>query len=176
MARKMTMGEVNELDRAEFAAKFAAVFESAFWVAREAWEARPFGNFSGLHGAMVNAMYGAPRERRVKLIQAHPDLAGKAAMAGELTSESTREQASAGLDQLSPEQYESFTRMNTEYREKFDMPMIVCVREHSRESILKNAELRLGNTREEETETALAEISKIARLRLEDLVEGGERR
>ena len=107
----------------------------------------------------------------MELIRAHPDLAGKAAVAGELTRESEGEQASAGLDRLSPEEYEAFTRMNREYREKFGFPMIVAVREHqNKESILRNAEQRLGNSVERETETALGEIHKIARLRLEDVI------
>jgi OHCU decarboxylase len=110
------------------------------------------------------------------LIRAHPDLAGKAAIAGELTAESAGEQASAGLDRLSPEEYEAFTAMNREYREKFGMPMIVCVREHDKDSILRTARERLANTPEEEKETALVEISKIAALRLADLVGTGEAR
>jgi OHCU decarboxylase len=105
------------------------------------------------------------------LILAHPDLAGKAAVAGELTPESTREQASAGLDRLTPEEYEAFTRLNIGYREKFGFPMIVCVREHTKESILAQAEARMEHSREQEIEVALGEIAKIARLRLQDLVE-----
>jgi OHCU decarboxylase len=97
-------------------------------------------------------------------------------VAGALTPESEREQASAGLDRLSPEEFEAFTEKNRLYREKFGMPLIFCVREHTKESILKEAEERLGNSREQEIQTALAEISKIARLRLEDLVEEGGKR
>ena len=108
------------------------------------------------------------------LILAHPDLAGKAAVAGELTPESRDEQASAGLDRLTPEEYEAFTRMNADYRERFGFPMIVCVREHTKESILQNAASRLGNSREEEVEVALGEIAKIARLRLRELVASDE--
>ena len=171
MPEKMTLEEVNRLGREEFVSRFGSVFEGSPWVAGRAWEARPFGSLSGLHGAMVEAVSGAPKERRMALIRAHPDLAGKAAVAGELTPESTREQASAGLDRLTPEEYEAFTRLNAGYREKFGFPMIVCVREHTKESILAQAGARMENSREEEVEVALAEIAKIARLRLEDLVE-----
>lgn len=115
-------------------------------------------------------MYGAPREKQLELLRVHPDLAGKAAVAGELTLESGREQASAGLDRLTPEEFESFTRVNRAYREKFGIPMIFCVREHTKESILENAGERLENTPEEEVNTALSEVSKIAGLRLQDLL------
>ena len=157
-------------------ARFGGVYEHSPWIAEAAWHERPFRGLSELRGAMERAVNAASDERKMELILAHPDLAGKAAVAGELTVESEREQTSAGLDRLSPEEYEAFTGMNRSYRERFGMPLIFCVREHTKESILKGAEERLGNTREEEMETALDEISKIARLRLEDLVEEGGKR
>jgi OHCU decarboxylase len=124
---------------------------------------------------MVEAVSEAPVERQMALIRAHPDLAGRAAIADELTPESTREQASAGLDSLTPEEYEAFTRLNAGYREKFGFPMIVCVREHTKESILAQAETRMEHSRAEEVEVALKEVAKIARLRLEDLVDADPR-
>jgi OHCU decarboxylase len=183
----MTLGEVNWLGRDEFVSRLGSVFESSPWVAERAWGSRPFGSFSELYGAMVRAVDEASSEQRIALIRAHPDLAGKAAVAGELTRESTREQASAGLDRLTPKEYEDFTEMNRAYRERFGFPMIVCVREHTKmpstadeiptltkEHILRNARDRLKNSREEEIEVALGEIAKIARFRLEDLVETDE--
>jgi 2-oxo-4-hydroxy-4-carboxy-5-ureidoimidazoline decarboxylase len=187
VSEKMTLEEVNRLGREEFVSRLGSVFESSPWVAERAWGSRPFGSFSELHGAMVEAVDEASEERRMDLIRAHPDLAGRAAVAGELTPESTSEQASAGLDRLTPEEYEAFTKMNTNYRERFGFPMIVCVREHTKmpstayeiptltkESILRNAKDRLKNSREEEVEVALGEIAKIARLRLMELVEADE--
>jgi OHCU decarboxylase len=176
LAQRVTIDEVNDLDQREFMGEFANLYESSPWVAERAWRERPFGGLRDLHEAFVGAMYEAPEERRMALIRAHPDLAGKAAIAGELTPESEREQASAGLDRLTPEEYEAFTRLNGGYREKFGFPMIVCVREHTKESIITQAGARMEHSREEEVGVALAEISKIARLRLEDLVEaeGGE--
>ena len=171
MPKRITISRVNGLGEEEFVARFGSLYEHSPWVAEQAWNARPFAGLEELHGAMVEAVRAAPDERKMELIRAHPDLAGKAAVAGELTRESEGEQASAGLDRLSPEEYEAFTRMNREYREKFGFPMIVAVREHqNKESILRNAEQRLGNTVERETETALGEIHKIARLRLEDVI------
>jgi OHCU decarboxylase len=171
LAEKLTVEQVNNADQREFVAKFGALYENSPWVAEEAWHGRPFDSLSELHGAFVRAMYDAPSERQMELIRAHPDLAGKAAVAGELTPESSREQASAGLDRLTPEEYEVFTAMNRAYQERFGIPMIVCVREHTKESILQNARSRLGNSRREEIDLALGEIAKIARLRLQELVQ-----
>lgn len=174
MLEKLSIEEVNRMDREEFVSRFGAVFERSPWVAEGAWEGRPFEDLDGLHAAFVRTVHDAPEERSVALIRAHPDLAGKAALAGELTEESANEQASAGLDRLSPEEYERFHRLNAAYREKFSLPYVVCVRDHTKETIFAGAERRLSNTREEEIEAALAEISRISRLRLEDLVEGSK--
>ncbi|MDP8972983.1 MAG: 2-oxo-4-hydroxy-4-carboxy-5-ureidoimidazoline decarboxylase [Actinomycetota bacterium] len=176
MSEKNTLDRINELDRDDFVARFGSLFEHSPWVAEEAWESRPFGSIEEMWRAFEDAMYAAPPERQLVLIRAHPDLAGKAAVAGELTQESAREQASAGLNRLSPEEFEEFTRMNREYREKFGLPMVVCVREHTKESILDNVQSRLANSRDEEIRTALAEISKISHYRLLDLVEREEER
>lgn len=170
---KISIEEVNALERDTFVARFGGLYEHSPWAAEAAADARPFSSRDELGGALAAVVEAASGERKMDLIRAHPDLAGKAAMAGDLTPESSGEQSSVGLDRLTPEEYEAFTRMNRAYREKFDMPMILCVREHAnKESILRNAKERLGNTHEEEVEVALAEIHKIARLRLEDLVEG----
>ncbi len=174
MPHKYTIEEVNGLDQGEFVSRFGALYERSPWVAEAAWRERPFAGPAELHEAFVKAMHEAPRERRLALIRAHPDLAGKVALAGELTAESAREQTSAGLDRLTPEEYEDFQRLNSAYRDKFGFPFIVCVREHSKETILASAAARLGHSRPEEVETALGEIAKIAHLRLGDLVEPGE--
>jgi OHCU decarboxylase len=174
LREKATIEEVNGLGHDEFVSRFGALYEGSPWVAEGAWRERPFADFAGLHEAFVRTMYGAPRERQLALIRAHPDLAGRAAVAGELTAESEREQASAGLDRLTPEEYEDFQRLNSAYRDKFGFPFVVCVREHSKETILASAAARLGHSRPEEVETALGEIARIARLRLADLVEAGE--
>jgi 2-oxo-4-hydroxy-4-carboxy-5-ureidoimidazoline decarboxylase len=171
LSEKITLGWINELDQEGFVSRYGSLFEHSPWVAEEAWESRPFGSVEEMWRAFEDAMYAAPRERQLDLIRAHPDLAGKAAVAGELTQESALEQASTGLDRLSPGEFEAFTRMNREYREKFGLPMVVCVREHTKVSILENVQSRLGNSRDEETRTALAEISKISHYRLLDLIE-----
>jgi OHCU decarboxylase len=162
------MKGVNELDHAAFVERFGGLFEHSPWVAEAGWHDRPFRDREELHEALVAAMYAAPLERKLALIRAHPDLAGKAAIEGSLTESSTREQASAGLDRLTPDEYAAFTSTNTAYRERFGFPFVVCAREHTKESILRVASERLSNSEDEEIRVALEEIAKIARLRLED--------
>jgi OHCU decarboxylase len=119
---------------------------------------------------MVWVVEHSPRDARLELIRAHPDLAGKAAIAGDLTPESTREQAAAGLDRLTPQQYERITHLTAAYRERFGFPFVVCAREHTPDSIIATAARRLEADPDDEEQTALNEIAKIARLRLADLV------
>src|SRR5215204_5547376 len=160
------------MDRDEFVANFGGVFEESPWIAREAWESRPFGSVDALHAAMVWVVEHSPRAARLELIRAHPDLAGKAAIAGALTQESTREQAAAGLDRLTPAQYERITALTAAYRERFGFPFVVCAREQTPGSIIATAEQRVAAAPGAEETRALAEIAKIARLRLDDLLEG----
>ena len=162
------MDGINELDRDAFVRRFGPLFEHSPWVAEAAWADRPFADTGELFEALRSAMYAAPRERQLALIRAHPDLAGKAAIEGTLTSRSRGEQASAGLDRLRPDEYDAFTRTNAAYRERFGFPLVVCVREHTKESILRTAAERLEHSRDEEVRVALGEIAKIARLRLRD--------
>ena len=158
------------MDRDDFVAYFGGVFEESPWIAREAWESRPFGSVGALHAAMVWVVEHSPRAARLELIRAHPDLAGKAAIAGALTPESTREQTAAGLDRLTPAQYERITTLTAAYLERFGVPFVVCAREHTADSIIATAAARLEARPDEEEQTALSEIAKIARLRLDDLV------
>jgi OHCU decarboxylase len=165
-----TLADVNALDRSAFATLLGPAFEASPWIAEEAWAARPFASLDDLHGAMTAVIAAAPDARRVELIRAHPDLAGKAAIAGELTEASTREQASARLDRLTPAEHARFTELNEAYRDRFGFPFVICVRDHDKASILDAFEERLGHAREEEVDAALAQVARIARLRLEDAV------
>jgi OHCU decarboxylase len=162
--------DLNAANQKAFIEAIGFVFESSPWIAADAWQRRPFASREELYAALCEAMRAAPAQRQLALILAHPDLAGKAAIAGDLTPESTREQASAGLDRLTPEEYARFTRLNDAYRARFDFPFIICVREQAKESILAAFETRLRHDREAEIATALDEIAKIARLRLFDAV------
>jgi 2-oxo-4-hydroxy-4-carboxy-5-ureidoimidazoline decarboxylase len=151
-------------------ARFGGVFEESPWIADAAWERRPFGSVEDLHAALVRVLEQAPPDARLELIRAHPDLAGKAAIAGELTPESTREQSAAGLDRLTPEQLERITWLTAAYRARIGFPFVVCAREHTPETIIEAAERRIEADPADEEQTALSEIAKIARLRLVDLI------
>jgi 2-oxo-4-hydroxy-4-carboxy-5-ureidoimidazoline decarboxylase len=166
----ITLAEVNDLSRDTFVAALGPLFEGSSWIAEATWPARPFATIDQLHQALCATMYAAPSNRQVALIQAHPDLAGKAAIAGDLTAESAREQSSAGLSRLAPEQFATFTRLNQAYRETFGFPFVICAREHSATSILEHFVTRLEHPRAQEINTALGEIAKIAWLRLLDAV------
>ncbi len=167
---RLSLRQINSLDRAGFTAAFGSLFEGTPTIAVQTWDARPFESTEALHTALTETMRALPFDAQIALIRAHPDLAGRAAIAGELTTESTREQASARLDQLSPSEYARFHELNTAYREQFGFPFVICVREHTRATILANFEQRLGHSRESEVATALTEIAKIAGLRLRDIV------
>jgi OHCU decarboxylase len=168
---RLTLAEVNNLDHDAFVAALGPLFEGSPWIAAGTWPARPFASIGQLHQTLCATMYAAPIDRQLALIQAHPDLAGKAALAGELTAESTREQSSAGLSQLTPAEFATFTRLNQAYRETFGFPFVICAREHNVASILEHFAARLEHTRAQEITTALGEIAKIAQLRLLDAVQ-----
>ena len=164
------LDDVPAWDRAGFVAAFGAVFEASPWVASDAWDARPFGDVDALHEAMVAAVERAPTTRQLELIHAHPDLAGKAALVGNVAEASRREQRGAGLDQLTPAEFARFQTLNRRYRERFGFPFILAVRGHDKHSILEAFELRLENDPATERRRALEEIYRIARFRLDDLV------
>ncbi len=168
---RMTIDEVNALDRDGFVAALGPVFEGPPWIVERAWDERPFADLTHLHERLRAVMDAAPVERQVELIQAHPDLVGRAALAGTLTPESTGEQAAAGLDRLSPTEVAAFTQLNAAYRDAFGFPFVICVRENKKEGILAGFNARLGHTREREIAAALGEVAKIAWLRLLDRVQ-----
>jgi OHCU decarboxylase len=166
----MTLSELNSMSQGDFVRIVGPVFENSPWIAEAAWAQRPFADLDHLHRSMMQVVEHAGEEKQVKLIQAHPDLVGRAALAGTLTAESNREQASAGLDRLSAEEIAAFQKNNAAYREKFGFPFVICARLNKKEAILRGFETRLKNPREQEIKTALDEIGKIARLRLQDLI------
>jgi OHCU decarboxylase len=170
-APALTLAQVNALDRTGFVAAMGHLFEGPPWIIEAAWDARPFATLDDLQGKLIAVMYAAPVERQVALIQAHPDLVGRAARAGTLTPASTGEQAAAGLDQLTADEIAIFTRLNTQYRELFGFPFVICARENKKASILAGFAQRMTHTRDEEITTALGEIAKICRLRLLDSVQ-----
>lgn len=158
------------MERDEFVRMVGPVFEHSPLIAEIAWERKPFANVMGLHNALCEVVENSDGEKQLGLIRAHPDLVGRAALAGTLTRESTGEQAAAGLNQLSPEEIRLFQKHNAAYKEKFGFPFVICARLNKKEAILSGFERRIKNTKEQEVKTALEEIFKIAELRLRDLI------
>lgn len=166
----LPLSTLSARSKTEFVRTLGGVFEHAPWVAEAVYETRPFATLDRLHEAMCGVVAGAGAGRQLTLIRAHPDLAGKAALAGELTASSSAEQAGAGLGSLSEDEYRNFHALNASYRERFGFPFILAVKGHTKKSILSAFSARLPNSPEAERETALREIYKIARSRLEALV------
>jgi 2-oxo-4-hydroxy-4-carboxy-5-ureidoimidazoline decarboxylase len=164
---KISLDELNRMDKAAFVAAVGEVFEHAPWVAETAFAERPFASVAALYETMTGAVRNADAGRKMAFIKAHPDLAGKAAREGAMTDDSKLEQSSAGLDRLSEEEFATFHRLNDAYHAKFDIPFIVSVRRHGKDSILRQFEHRLKNDSTAEHEAALNEIFRIVALRLD---------
>jgi OHCU decarboxylase len=169
----MTVSQLNRSDREAFTNAVGFAFEDSPWIAEAAWERRPFESVDDLHARMVAIVEQAPVERRIALICAHPDLAGRVAREGRLTPASRDEQGSAGLDALSVREIARFETLNGAYRARFGFPFVICARENTKDSILAELETRSRNAPDREIEKALQEIAKIARLRLHDAVQNG---
>lgn len=167
---KIALDKLNSGSEDDFVRALGDIFEHTPGIARAVYAKRPFNSLGALYEAMDVSVRAQSRDEQVRLLQAHPDLAGKAARAGKLTADSKAEQSSAGLDQLSEEEYARFHKLNDEYRDKFGIPFIVCVRRHGRDSILREFDRRLGNDAAAEEKTALQEVLRIAALRLEQRV------
>jgi len=167
---RLTLAAINALDQAGFLAALGGLFEGPPWIVARAWPRRPFASVEQLYETLCAVMYAAPEAEQVALLRAHPDLVGRAALAGALSSASTAEQAAAGLDRLSPAESAEFTRLNATYRERFGFPFVICARENRKESIVSGFAARLAHPREREIQVALAEVGKICWLRLSDLV------
>jgi 2-oxo-4-hydroxy-4-carboxy-5-ureidoimidazoline decarboxylase len=162
----ISLADVNAMSPVAFLEAFGDVAEHSPWVAREAAAFRPFATRDEMTGHFEHALRGANRDAQLALIRAHPDLANKA----KLTADSTKEQAGAGLASLSPEEFARFTDLNTRYKQRFGFPFIFAVRGATKQMILASFEDRIGNSPEAEFETALAQICRIFRFRLEDRV------
>jgi OHCU decarboxylase len=161
------MDQLDAMQRDSFVSAVGWVFEHSPWVAERVWPKRPFGTAAALHQAMVEAVACAAPEEQVALIRAHPDLGARVRMSGA----SSGEQKGAGLDRLTPEQFERLLRLNSAYREKFGFPFIFAVRNSGIETILEALQFRLASEPAAERAAALAQIYRIAQFRLEDLID-----
>ena len=162
----------SKLDRTTFVELYGRVYEHSPWIAEAAWDAgmnAASDTVEGLHRTLAGIVDAAPRQKQLALLCAHPDLAGRLAVRGELTAESNSEQASAGLDKCTPAEFRRFTELNDSYKRKFPFPFIMAVKGKSRGEILDAFERRIHHAEDLEFRTALSEVHKIALLRLRDL-------
>ena len=162
----------RELDRAAFVTTFGRVYEQSPWIAEALFTAGvtpDHDSLDGLATALRSIVEGGGATRQMTLLRAHPDLAGKLAVAGALTDESRGEQAGAGLDQCSPTEFQRFQELNAAYTQRFGFPFILAVKGKSRAEILAAFEARINNAPATEFRTALDQVHRIAYLRLRDL-------
>lgn len=168
----MKLAQLNSVPEDRFLEHIHGPLEGEAWLAKRVLEYRPFADLESLVGAFESVMQSASEEEQIRLIASHPDLA--IAVREKLSDASVREQASAGLNQLTPEEYAEFKHLNTAYRERFGFPFVICARENTKDSILIKFRERLNHQREPEIETGIAEVLKIIRLRLTDLLTKSE--
>ena len=171
MSASITLDQLNAMPAASFVATLSGIFEHSPWVAEAAETHRPFGSVAALHADMADVVERAGADRQLALINAHPELAGKAAVRGELTHESTREQSGAGLDQCTQTEFDKLQTLNAAYRVKFGFPFILAVRGYDRHGIIANFETRVNNSHADELRASLDQIYRIARFRLDDLID-----
>ncbi len=168
----MTLGDVNALDEAAFVRVLGGIFEHSPWVARRAYARRPFASVAALHAAMSDVVAQAPADAQLALLRAHPELAGKAAVRGELTPDSGSEQQGAGLTSCSPAEFAQLTELNRRYTEQFGFPFILAVKGFDRAGVIREFARRVERDRASELAEGLAQVARIARLRLDALIAG----
>jgi 2-oxo-4-hydroxy-4-carboxy-5-ureidoimidazoline decarboxylase len=156
-------------DHAQFLATYGHLYEHSRWVAERAWAHRPFADAKALHAALLRVLGQASQDERLALARAHPELADKVAISRGLTDSSQAEQASAGLDRLTPAEYAVFHDLNAAYRARFGFPFIICVKLNDKASILAAMRARLDHSAARELEEAMTQVGLIARLRLADI-------
>jgi 2-oxo-4-hydroxy-4-carboxy-5-ureidoimidazoline decarboxylase len=166
----MEFSALNDFEQAAFTDALAGIFEHSPWIPFEIWPARPFSSVEDLHDKLCAILQASSQEKKLDLIRAHPDLAGKLAVSGELTDFSTAEQQSAQLDKLTIDQFERVSNLNNTYKDKFHFPFIICVKEHTQDSIFEHFEERVNNDVDTEMNAALFQICRIAWHRLNDLI------
>jgi len=166
----LRLDAVNRMPAAAFVERFGDVAEHSPWVAERAAGVRPFASREAMVAAFADALMRAPRTDQLALLHAHPDLAGRAAITGSLAAESKREQARVGLDALTPEEFRSFSDLNARYRERFGFPFIFAVKGATKSRILAAFAERIDNDPAAELATALAQVCRIFRFRIEGRV------
>lgn len=169
-APQLSLARLNSMNQTGFTTALGFAFELSPWVVERAWSERPFASVEAMHGAMMGVLEASSTADKLALIRAHPELAGKAAIAKTLTAESNAEQASAGLDKLTPEEFARFHQLNAAYNARFGFPFIIAVRLNDKASILRAMEARANNDEATEIAEAITQIGLISKLRLLDAV------
>ncbi|HEY3743537.1 MAG TPA: 2-oxo-4-hydroxy-4-carboxy-5-ureidoimidazoline decarboxylase [Bryobacteraceae bacterium] len=164
----MTIAQVNDLDDQQFVQQVGWVFEHSPWVAGRACASRPFPSAATLHEALVKTMYDASEAEQLALLCAHPDLGHRARM----SEASTSEQSGAGLEELTQTEFEELQLLNSEYKQKFGFPFLYAVKGSTKHDILAALRSRLPQDRDSEFKEALRQVTRIARFRLESLIDG----
>ncbi len=167
------MTQICKMDREPFLEIFAGIYEHSPWIAEQVWDKgmSPAENSPrGLRAAMIDVVEAAGREPQLALLRAHPDLAGKLAVSGELTADSTSEQASAGLDSCTQTEFDTIQSLNNRYKSSFGFPFILAVKGRTVPEIIENFKSRIDNDAETEFGEALSQVHQIALLRLEPLI------
>jgi 2-oxo-4-hydroxy-4-carboxy-5-ureidoimidazoline decarboxylase len=166
----VTIEQVNALSRDAFVEAFGDVAEHSPWVAERAAKRRPYADREAMAGAFIDTIFDAGDAERLALVRAHPDLAGRAAVAGEIAEDSKREQAGAGLDRLTPEEFVRFNELNDAYRARFQFPFILAVKGATKHQILEAFERRINKDPEAELAMAIRQVARIVTFRIEDRV------
>ena len=161
------INKINKLSKSEFIKVFANIFENAIWIAEELYNQKPFDNFEELSSKMLNIFETATKEKQLKILNAHPDLANKTKISL-LTPDSLKEQINAGLDQCTKEEFNEFKKLNNTYK-KFGFPFILAVKEKTKIEILNNFRKRIFSDPEIEFGEAVKQVKQIAILRLKEL-------
>lgn len=168
----LTLAALNAMDRDAFVAAIGPTFENAPWVASSAWAARPFSSVAALHTAMLDVVRQAPEDKKLAFFCGHPELAGREAQAGTMTTESVGEQKSAGLNALTSAELGEVQRLNRAYRERHGFPFIIAVRANTKQQIFEAMRARVAEDTEVERNAALEQIGLITRGRIDALVRG----
>jgi 2-oxo-4-hydroxy-4-carboxy-5-ureidoimidazoline decarboxylase len=171
MNSELTFDHLNKLPQEQFVRALADIFEHSSWIPERAWQVQPFENIDHLHKSMVNIVERAKLDEKLSLLCAHPQLAGKEAKSGTLTSSSTQEQSAANLNSLDRNEMDEITRLNSLYIERHGFPFIIAVKKHDKAGIFSEFKRRANNDRDEEFDTALAQVAMIARFRLDAILE-----
>ena len=163
-----TIDKINKLSRSEFVEIFANIFEKTKWIAEKLYNQKPFDDFKDLCSKMLGIFETASKETQLKILGAHPDLAGKVTI-NLLTSNSRSEQSNAGLDQCSEEEFNEFQNLNKSYRQKYGFPFVIAVKGKNKIEILSEFRKRILNSVDEEFNEAIIQVGKIANLRLNEI-------